>query len=106
MMCSTTDYAQDCFSHPPEYSHAYLFCRVYPFLDNNQQYNHTIKLPEVRFMVIRLFRHFTVSGSVTRTRNNHIAVIRCCAPVELKKIRNSGFSDLQYEGKILLHMKQ
>lgn len=95
MMCSTTDCAQDCFSHPPEYSHAYLFCRKYHFIYNNQQYNHKIKLPEVRFMVIRLFRYFTVSGSVTRTRNNHIAVIRCCAQVELKKIRNQEFSDLR-----------
>ncbi|MCA2405451.1 hypothetical protein CKK19_25680 [Enterobacter sp. CCUG 70166] len=41
-------------------------CRHHFHADNKQPYSHAVKLPEARFMVIRLFRYFTVSGSVPR----------------------------------------
>ncbi|HBY0038513.1 TPA: hypothetical protein MIN43_26870 [Klebsiella pneumoniae] len=43
--------------------------------DNKQPYSHAVKLPDGRSGLIRLFRYFTVSGSVPRTRNNHIALL-------------------------------
>lgn len=54
MMCSTTDCEQDCISHPLEYCSAYFSFREYHQNDNNQPYNHAIKLPDDRFRQIRL----------------------------------------------------
>ncbi|HBY0049551.1 TPA: hypothetical protein MIM82_27640 [Klebsiella pneumoniae] len=43
--------------------------------DNKQPYSHAVKLPDGRSGRIRLLCYSTVSGSVPRTRNNHIALL-------------------------------
>lgn len=53
----------------------FIYCH-YSLADNKQPYNHVIKLPDGRSGLIRLFRYFTVSGSVTRTRNKQSALFR------------------------------
>lgn len=75
MMCSTIDYVQPCVCHLPEYSIGNLFFRKYHQTDNKQTYSHAIKLPEGRSGEIRFLRYKAVSGSVTRTRNNHTALL-------------------------------
>ncbi|PJR08727.1 hypothetical protein CDD79_13995 [Raoultella ornithinolytica] len=57
----------------------YFTCQNHHLRDNNQPYNHAVKLPDGGFAVIRFFIYFAVSGSVPRSGNKQSAHFRCRA---------------------------
>lgn len=75
MTRSTVSCVQPRICHPDDFS-----CCHHLQADNKQPYSHVVKLLEARFMVIRFFRLFTVSGSVPRWGNKQSGIIGRWAP--------------------------